>query len=203
MTTQLYIPGTDESDHKKQNRSLAVIGSQTATNTDNITTNTASIATINALRASSSTFGLAEVDGTTITAAAGVLSTVNPLPAPIHNSLGADVLCNNTSNYFDGPSIAQGTSGTWWVSGSVTLLDTAATSAFRVKLWDGTTVIDSTQIQGQGANIPTTVHLSGYIVSPAANLKISASDLSATTGKIVFNSSGNSKDSTISAYRIA
>jgi hypothetical protein len=41
----LYVPPTDESDHKKQNQSLQLIGGITSTNTDNVTTNTADIST--------------------------------------------------------------------------------------------------------------------------------------------------------------
>jgi len=121
---------------------------------------------------------------------------------PITNSLGADVALNNTANYFDGPSIAQGTSGTWFVSGTISLIDTAGTAQFQVKLWDGTTVIASTVTQSTGDNLERSVSLSGYLASPAGNLRISAKDVSSTSGKILYNQSGNSKDSTISAIRI-
>jgi hypothetical protein len=120
-------------------------------------------------------------------------------PAPIHASLGADVALN-ASTYTDGPSISQGTSGTWWVSGNVTVSD-SANSTTSCKLWDGTAVIDSgTVFVAAGAN--GNCHLSGYIVSPAANLKISCKSNTATT-LMKFNLSGNSRDSTISAFRIA
>ena len=122
---------------------------------------------------------------------------------PITNSLGADVALNNTSNFFDGPSIAQGTAGTWFVSGSVTLNDTAGTAGYNVKLWDGTTVIDSCRITQTGANAPVIAHLSGYISSPAGNIRITVKDLTSTSGAIIFNTSGESKDSTVSAIRIA
>ena len=234
MTTTLYIPATTETDPQKQNRSLAVIGGQTATNTDNITSNTAAIATLNAAtyvnsiagnngaftlnstsgitnstndiklqQGSSSQFGAVKVDNTTITAASGVISTVNPLPAPIHASLGADVALNNTANYFDGPSIAQGTTGTWFVSGTVTMADTAGAGQFYAKLWDGTTVIASGSMASLNSSNAAVIALSGYIVTPAANLKISCRQPNATTGNIKFNFTGNSKDSTISAFRIA
>jgi hypothetical protein len=67
--TGLYVPPTEESDHKKQNMSIQLIGSATSTNTTDI-------ATINALRTSATVFGLSKVDNSTITAAAGVISTV-------------------------------------------------------------------------------------------------------------------------------
>lgn len=119
----------------------------------------------------------------------------------ITNSIGADVALNNTANYFDGPSVAQGTTGTWFVSGTVSLLDTGNAS-FLCKLWDGTTVIASSETSQTAAFIGS-VSLSGVITSPAANLRISVRDINTTAGKILFNQTGNSKDSTITAVRIA
>jgi hypothetical protein len=164
---------------------------------------TAAAGVITAATATSTRFGVVEVDGTTITAAGGIISAVTVSPSQITNSLTSDHLTNNTANYFDGPTIAQSTSGTWWVSGTVTVLDTASASTFYAKLWDGTTVIDSAGTTTQGANAPGSISLSGYISSPAANLKISVREPVITTGKILFNQTGNSKDSTISAFRIA
>lgn len=117
-------------------------------------------------------------------------------------SLGADVLLNNTANYFDGPSIAQGTTGTWWVSGQVVIVDSTAAASMQIKLWDGTTVIDSANVLCPAANFQVVVSLSGFKASPAGNLRISVKDGSTTAGTILFNASGNSKDSTISAFRI-
>jgi hypothetical protein len=121
--------------------------------------------------------------------------------SPITNSLGADVALNNTANFFDGPSIAQGTSGTWWVSGTVTVQDTAAAANIDCKLWDGTTVIATAATEVLSGNI-NSVTLSGFLANPAGNLRISVRDQTATTGKILFNFTGLSKDSTISAHRI-
>lgn len=126
-----------------------------------------------------------------------------PAITTITNSLSADVAMNNTANYFDGPSVAQGATGTWWVSGSVTILDTAGAANYQCKLWDGTTVIASGTSNTNGASVARVVTLSGFITSPAGNLRISCKDITSTSGAIVFNSSGNSKDSTISAIRIA
>jgi hypothetical protein len=63
---------------------------------------------------------------------------------------GADVPLNNTANYFDGPSTAQGASGTWFAAGTITLTDTGTTAIYACKLWDGTTVISSGQSGGFG-----------------------------------------------------
>lgn len=148
-----------------------------------------------------------EVDGLT-TATTRVVTvpdrdlTINSLTS-ITASLGADVSLNNTGSYFDGPSVAQGTSGTWFASGTVTLIDTAGGASFNVKLWDGTTVIASAGPTTSAINQRITVSLSGSLSSPAANIRISVNDASSTSGAIKFNSSGNSKDSTLTAVRTA
>ncbi len=120
----------------------------------------------------------------------------------VKNSLSGDVSLSNTANYFDGPSAAQGTTGTWYASGTVTCLDTASAAQFQGKLWDGTTVIDSAVISSNSALSPICMSLSGTISNPAANLRISVKDVTATSGLIKFNLSGNSLDSTITAVRI-
>jgi hypothetical protein len=119
----------------------------------------------------------------------------------LSNSLASDVNINNESNYFDGPSVVQGTSGTWFVVGTVTCIDTT-TNGFIVKLWDGTTLIASTKAYFVGGNVPIPITLGGYISSPAGNLRLSVNNPSDTTGKITYNNSGLGKDSTITAFRI-
>lgn len=122
--------------------------------------------------------------------------------SPLTNSLAADVALNNTANYFDGPSVAQGSSGTWYASGQVCLQDTTA-ATYLVKLWDGTTLIASTGIN-IAAGLITNVSLSGVITSPAGNIRISVRDASTAAGIIKCNASGlGNKDSTITAFRIA
>lgn len=118
------------------------------------------------------------------------------------NSLGANVALNNTANYFDGPSVAQGTTGTWFASGSVTVLDTGVGANIICKLWDATTVISSGSLTTTAVGQNMTMALSGVLTSPAANIRISCRDTSANTGLISFNASGNSKDSTVAAFRI-
>lgn len=156
-------------------------------------------ATIACNQATSAAFGCVEVDNVTILATAGVIGQKATVTS---NSLVGDVALNNTSNYFDGPSTAQGTSGTFFAVGTVTLLDTAGNAAMFCKLWDGTTVIASGALNTQGASGVNAMALSGVLASPAANIRISCRDSTATTGKITFNTSGNSKDSTLTAYRI-
>lgn len=126
-------------------------------------------------------------------------------PTRLTNSLGADVNLAATGTYHTGPTIAQGTTGTWWVSGGVTVQNTVGGDIVNVKLWDGTTVIDSRRMHlvSVSGTYYGVASLSGYITSPAGDLRISVSPVSRTDGAIAYNASGNSKDSTISAFRIA
>ena len=183
---------------------MSVIKDDQTTYTGNVTIlGSITAGSITAPLASSTVFGVVKVDGTTIIASSGIISTVNPLPAPIHASLGADVALNNTANYFDGPSIAQGATGTWWVSGQVSVQDTAGSANIEAKLWDGATVIASGHSEIPAASGVAVISLSGFLATPAGNIRISCKDPTSTSGKILFNGSGNSKDSTISAFRIA
>lgn len=118
------------------------------------------------------------------------------------NSIGANVALNNTGNYFDGPSVAQGVTGTWFASGTVTLADTGVAANIICKLWDGTTVIASGSITTSGAGPNLTMSLSGPLTTPAGNIKISCRDTTAVTGLILANASGNAKDSTVTVFRI-
>jgi hypothetical protein len=121
----------------------------------------------------------------------------------LSNSIGADVAMNVTANYFDGPSVAQGTSGTWFASGCVNLIDSAsATAIYNVRLWDGTTVISSIAGEQFALNSLVALCVSGVISNPAANIRISVRDTSSTSGKILFNQTTNTKDSTLTVVRI-
>lgn len=126
-----------------------------------------------------------------------------PLLRSVTNSLGSDVSLSDTGAFFTGPSTAQGTSGTWFASGSVTLHDTAGAANFYAKLWDGTTVIASGFATSSGTSNKVVISLSGYLAGPAGNIRISVQDINSTSGVILFNATGASKDSTLSVIRIA
>lgn len=135
----------------------------------------------------------------------GVITTTGTLAvnlATAANSLAADVTISSTGTFFDGPSMAQGTSGTWHVSGTVTLGDTNA-SPVQCKLWDGSTVIASGYTRlSQSGTAWGTVSLSGNLASPAGNIRISCRCDTATSVKMYANQSGAGKDSTVSGFRI-
>lgn len=125
-----------------------------------------------------------------------------PLLTSLSNSIGADVALNNTANYFTGPTIAQGAAGTWFASGCVSVTDTVG-ATFHVKLWDGTTIIASAIMSSSVANEPQAIALSGVLATPAGNIRMSVRDLSSVNGKILFNTTTNNKDSTLTVLRIA
>jgi len=122
---------------------------------------------------------------------------------PITNSLSGDVTLNNTANYFDGPSIAQGTVGTWFASGQIVARSTLAGDDIYCKLWDGTTLINSGKMTIPVNNFRVLMSLSGVITAPVGNIRISIRSPNNTAAVVEFNGTGNSKDSTISAFRIA
>lgn len=123
------------------------------------------------------------------------------LMSPITNSLSGDVAMNDSTQYFTGPTVAQGTGGSWFASGGVTVVPTSTNCVFDIKLWDGTTVIDSTQ-EVILVNAVSHIALSGPISSPAGNIRISVKDTTDNFAKILANQSGNSMDSTLTAIRI-
>lgn len=161
----------------------------------------------------SNTLGLTGTDSSTLnigtggtlgTAAYTAASAYVPSNTQITNSLSGDVLMNNTANYFDGPSVAQGATGTWFASGTVTATEGAVAGAgVFCKLWDGTTVISSGAMYVQGPNSDVgSIALSGRLATPVGNLRISCRSPGSITGNILFNQTGNSRDSTLTAFRI-
>lgn len=154
---------------------------------------------------SASQFGAVKVDNSTITASGGVISAVASTPSLSNssNTLGADVALNNTANYFDGPSLSLGT-GTWVVITNLLVIDTGATARIDGKLWDGTNVFDSRSAYSSNTARGVPLPLAAIItLAGTTTIKASARDVDATTGKILFNQTGNSKDSRIIAFKVA
>lgn len=117
----------------------------------------------------------------------------------VTNTLGSDVSMTVNGSFFDGPSTAQGTSGTWDAFGQVELLATVA-DVGTCKLWDGTSVIASANVR-LVISTGVTIALAGPLASPAGNIKISCA-ANDTTTKITFNTSGAGKDSTLTVRRV-
>lgn len=118
------------------------------------------------------------------------------------NSAPGNVALNNTGTFFDGPSVAQGTLGTWLAMGGVSMTDSAGNAQFICKLWDGTTTVHAGTVTNGGAGGLATMHLSGIFTAPAGNIKISCKDVTSVNGNILSNSSGTTKDATVSVFRI-
>lgn len=142
----------------------------------------------------SSPYGIT-VGGTTSPTLAVSLSTLS-------NVLAGDVTMNSANTFFAGPTVAQGTTGTWFASGSVVIVDSAANVA-TCKLHDGTTIIASTQIRenGGGTGGGNAIALSGQIASPAGNIRIDC-ETNVTTATMKASLSGLAKDSIVSVHRI-
>lgn len=82
------------------------------------------------------------------------------------------------------------------------LVSLSLNDTFRCKLWDGTTVIASAQFYNIAGDGGVNQSLSGFLASPAGNIRISCRDMSTTSGAIRANASANSHDSTIWGIRI-
>lgn len=134
--------------------------------------------------------------------ASGTITGNSAMMSPITNAIGAAVALNNTGTWFTGPTVAQGTSGTWFACGSITLADSAGAAEFGVRLTDGTSVIASTVVNTAAVDKYVQVTLCGIKTSPAGNLRMNARDYTSTSGNILYNNSGDSMDSTITAFRI-
>ena len=156
---------------------------------------------VNNLSAATGNFN-GNISGTNLNIS-GALRGTSAMMAPVNNTLAANVNLNNTSIFFDGPSVAQGNIGTWFAEGTVTIGSASATDPFNVKLWDGTNVIASAFLSPKGSGAPfTACTLSGFITAPSGNIRMSVQPTLGVGANIVANQSGQGKDSTITAIRI-
>lgn len=161
-------------------------------------------ATVSSISSAGSVSSIAGNTGA-FTLGAGLTNLVNDLRVSLStltNTLGADVALSSTGSYFAGPTVAQGSTGTWIAIGSVVCQDSTA-QTFYAKLWDGTTVAASGAESTGVANGNACFTLVGVFTSPAGNIRIDCREPFATTGSMKFNSSGNSKDCTLTVIRIA
>src|ERR1700748_3490324 len=111
------------------------------------------------------------------------------------NSLSADVLLTPAATFVTGPTIAQGSTGTFFVSAGITFVDTTQAQTVKCRLWDGTTVIDSRTMTTAAANFVGDLSLSGVIASPAGNLRVSCKSTAGTTASMLFNQTRDIHDS--------
>ncbi len=119
------------------------------------------------------------------------------------NSLTTISTLTTTGVFTDGPAVAQGSSGIWYASGTVTVFCSNGACHIDSKLWDGSTIIDSSRTTIPAANNYMSTSLSGAINGPAGNIRISVAYATATAAvSILSNAVGSAKDSTITAIRI-
>jgi hypothetical protein len=120
----------------------------------------------------------------------------------VTNSLGAPVTMTTQNVVVDGPSVSQGTVGTWIVTGGVSLSGASANQILVCKLWDGTTLISSGVAVPTSTGVVSSMHLSGVLATPAGNLRISCLNASGNGGTISNTNGVDAKASTITAFRI-
>ncbi len=89
----------------------------------------------------------------------------------LSNYLASPVTIGSSSVFVVGPTVSQGSSGTWFASGTVTVTEGAANGTVYLQLWDGTTVISASAVTPPATGI-FSVTLSGIIAAPAGNLNI-------------------------------
>jgi hypothetical protein len=103
----------------------------------------------------------------------------------VEAALSADVLLNNTANFFDGPSVSL-PPGTHDIELSVCVIDTAGAATIIAKLWDGTTVESSGAVTTGAANFAGQIALSGTVtVASTTTWKVSLRCPGSTNAKIL------------------
>ncbi len=115
-------------------------------------------------------------------------AAVEPLITFLSNTTVGDIALNNTATFFTGPTVAQGTAGTWLAMGTVVLVDTVGGAIFNAVLGDGVTSA-AAEANTASSNAAVCISLSIIITSPAGNIRITAKDGTSTSGKIVQGSS--------------
>lgn len=120
----------------------------------------------------------------------------------IRNSLTTNVALSTATQYFTGPQVAQGTTGTWLAMGQVTCDDSLSSGVYDVQLTDGTTTVAAGEMRDSGQGNRAMLSLSGVFVNPAGNIAIQAKDRISSGGRLLYNGSGTSTDSTINVVRI-
>jgi len=119
----------------------------------------------------------------------------------VSNFTVADISITNTS-YTDGPSVAQGTTGVWYASGSITFTDGVGAANVSGILWDGQTIVASGNVNINAATAMRTMSLSGIFTNPSTNIKISALNQTRAAGLLKNTVSGSSRDCSLYAFRI-
>ncbi len=117
------------------------------------------------------------------------------------NSLTAPVSLSSTA-LFVGPTVSQGSSGTWLAMAGVTIGNaTGGNMTAFAQLYDTSTTIDSGSLSLSNG-FSGVIALSGVIASPAGNIQVRVASNVAPNGTIGSSGSGFTKDSTLTVIRI-
>ena len=179
--------------------------------TDN-DTSIATTAFVKAAIAAGGGGGVSSIAGNTgaFTLGMGLTNLVNDLRVSLPSLvsyLTTPVNFTSGTTWFDGPSVAQGTVGTFLVIARASCTDSAAASPFAARITDGTNVYDtSSYFYSLVAGSFIDKIMVAIVASPAGNLKLQAQIArSATTGQLTANVQGVTapRDTFIMAIRIA
>lgn len=118
-------------------------------------------------------------------------------------TLGGNVALNATGSYFDVLSLSL-EAGTWFVTATALVNDSGATATIYVRFYDGTNTYASSATYSDNLVRGTAVTISAVItLASTTTVKLQARGPDSTTSRILFNQSGNSKDTHMNAVRIA
>ena len=107
-------------------------------------------------------------------------------------TLSVPILMNK--NYLDALIVAQGVSGIWFASGTVSALDATGPLMCFTNRGMERRLLRQHPLQPEAQIFAQAISLSGTLASPVGNIRISCKDIQSANGKIVFNSTGNSND---------
>ncbi len=129
-------------------------------------------------------------------------TTTTALLSFLSNSLSTSKDCASTGT--TGPTVAQGTVGTWFASGNVAVTDTVSSRNFTATLTDGAATIDGSQVLTGAANSVSNMALSGVIANPAGNIRIVVSAGTSGSALILSTSTvlAQTAISTLTVFRI-
>lgn len=134
----------------------------------------------------------ASVTGTSVVTAS-LTSVTNATTADIALTSGS------TTTFVDGPVVTLTSTGTWFLSGTVTF-NNSVTALALAKLWDGTTVLSASA--DRLTSVFTSISLSGVVTTTSSAFKISASSNS-TSMVLEANPTGANLGCTLTAVKIA
>ena len=131
----------------------------------------------------------------------GALRGTSAMMSPLNGALGS-IVTLNTTNFIDVACVAQGTNGTFFAVGVVTIQGGNSTATIGAKLWDGNNVIATTGVTTSSTGNSIMMSLQGFISNPTGNIRLSVRDNGPSNSNVVFNQTGAGKDTTVTAIRI-